>query len=408
MNLPLFIARRYFFSRKSHSIINLISAISVGGVVLAAMALVCTLSVFNGFQDLISSLFTEFDPVLKVLPAQGKTLRADDATLARLCADRDVASAAPTLEQLALVRYADNQLVVTLKGVDQRYEQTVGIDSILYGAGSFVLHADMMDYAVLGLGVAARLGTGLRFSGPLQVYAPRKGEQINPMNPAENFNTGELYSAGLVFNVGQKKIDEHYVITSLSFAQHLFDQEGRISALELKLKPEADVEATQKRLQRLCGSGYLVQNQYEQQEDVFRVMNVEKLMSYLFLSFIALIACFNIIGSLCMLILDKRADMRTLRCLGADDKLISRIFLLEGWLIIALGAALGVVLGLALCWAQQQFGLLKMGSSEGTFLVDAYPVSVHAVDVAAVLLTVIAIGGLSIWQPVRYLTRKML
>lgn len=410
MNLPFFIARRYFFSRKSHNVINWISGISVGGVMLATMALVCTLSVFNGFQDLIASLFTEFDPQLKVVPAKGKTAAADAPALALVRKNPNVAVAVETLEDMALARFGNgrSQMVVTIKGVDDNFAAASDMRHILYGDGDFQLHADVLDYGILGIGVAASLGAGLHFTEPLQIYAPRKGEQIDMLNPAQSFNEGDLNSSGLVFNVGQKKIDDNYILTSLSFARRVFDRQGVISALELRLKDGADEGAVKRQLQQAAGKDFRVLDRYEQQEDVFRIMNIEKMMSYLFLSFILFIACFNIVGSISMLILDKKKNVRTLRSLGADDRLVAQVFMLEGRLIIVFGAVLGILAGLLLCWLQQEYGWLKMGNGDGTFIVDAYPVSVRLADVVLIFFTVIGVGFLGIWYPVRYLTRKLL
>lgn len=408
MNLPFYIARRYFFSRKSHSVINWISAISVGGVTLGTMALICTLSVFNGFQDLMASLFTEFDPQLKVVPVSGKVIPSDNPQLTLIRKSPDVAVVTETLEEMALARYRDRQTVVHIKGVDDNFARSSDMKGVLYGDGSFLLHADVIDYGILGIGVAANLGTGLYFTSPLQIFAPRKGERVDMMDPSASFNIGELNSSGLVFNVGQKKIDDQYILTSISFARRLFDRQGYVSALELKLKPNVDESAAKQRLQQLAGQNLKVEDRYEQQEDVFRIMNIEKMISYLFLSFILFIACFNIIGTLSMLIIDKKENVKTMRSLGADNRLITNIFMLEGRLIVIFGAVFGIILGLLLCWLQQEFGLLKMGSGEGTFIVDAYPVSVRVQDVLVIFFTVITVGFLCIWYPVRYLTNKLL
>ena len=408
MNFPFYIARRYFFSRKSHSVINWISAISVGGVTLGTMALICTLSVFNGFQDLMASLFTEFDPQLKVVPVMGKVIPSEDPQLTLIRKSPDVAVATETLEEMALARYQDHQMVVHIKGVDDNFPRSSDMKGILYGNGSFLLHADVIDYGILGIGVAANLGTGLYFTSPLQIFAPRKGERVDMMDPSSSFNMGELNSSGLVFNVGQKKVDDRYILTSLSFARRLLDRQGFVSALELKLKPDVDVSSAKQRLQQLAGNNLKVEDRYEQQEDVFRIMNIEKMISYLFLSFILFIACFNIIGTLSMLIIDKKSDVKTLRSLGADNRLITDIFMLEGRLIVFFGAVFGIILGLVLCWLQQEFGLLKMGNGSGTFIVDAYPVSVRLQDVLVIFFTVIIVGFLCILYPVRYLTNKLL
>lgn len=408
MNLPFFIARRYLFSYKRHHAINIISCIAVVGVAVTTMALVCTLSVFNGFQELVASLFTSFDPELKVVPAQGKVIAADDPAVTAIRSYKDVAAATECLEGQALVRYGNRQSVVRIKGVDDNYSRTSDLSKILYGDGDFALKADVLYYGTPGLQLAAQLGLGVRYEYPLEVYAPRRGERISMVNPMESFNRDELHSPGVVFSVNQKKYDGEYILTSIDFTRRIFEQQGCISSLELKLKYGADIASVQKELGKLAGTKLKVLNRYEQQEDVFRIMRVEKLVAYIFLTFILVIACFNIIGSLSMLIIDKRDDMATLRNLGADDRTIVRIFSFEGRLISFIGVVAGTVLGLLLCLAQQHFGLLKMGDEAGSFIVDAYPVSVHAWDIAVIFVTVLVAGHLSTWYPVRYLSKRLL
>ena len=403
-----FIARRYLFSRKSYHTINIISGISICGVALATMALVVTLSVFNGFRDYVASFFTAFDPQLKVTLAKGKTISADDPSLVALRAHETVEVYTEVLEDQALIVGNDRQWVVTIKGVDDNFNQQADLESILYGDGEFVLHADVLEYGIMGIRLAQQLGLGARYDGALPIYAPRQGERVNLSNPMQSFTSDELYSPGVVFAVNQSRYDAHYILTSITFARRLFGQEGVVSAIELRLKPDANINAVQKDIRRLLGKRFIVQNRYEQQEDTFRIMQVEKFIAYLFLTFILLVASFNIIGSLSMLMIDKRADVQTLQALGADDRQTAQIFLLEGWLISGFGAALGIVLGLLLCWLQMRFGFVKLGQSEGSFIVDAYPVSVHAMDILVIFLTVLAVGLLAVWLPVRRMTRDLL
>ena len=408
MNYPFFIARRYLFSRKSHHAINIISAISVVGVAIATMALVCTLSVFNGFQDLVASLFTAFDPQLRITLTEGRSIKADDPVLKKLEASPLVDIYTPVLEDQALVVRDDHQYVVTIKGVDDSFASQAKLSKLLYGDGSFVLHADVLEYGVMGIQLASRLGGGAFFEDPLQIYAPKRGERVNLANPLSSFNHDELNSPGVVFMVQQGKYDANYILTSLGFAQRLFDQEGRISSVELKLSKGTKVKRAKKEIQQLLGERFLVQDRYEQQEDVFRIMRIEKLISYLFLTFILLVACFNIIGSLSMLMIDKKADVETLHSMGANNDDICRIFIFEGWMISAAGALLGILLGLLLCWIQQQFGIITMGDSAGSFIVEAYPVSVHYGDILLIFLTVLVIGWISVWYPVHYLSKNFL
>ena len=404
--LPLFMARRYLFSRKRVGAINIISAISVAGVAFGTAALLCTLSVFNGFRDLIGSLYTTFDPPIEVVPAKGKFAAADDPVLARIGAHPEVEAASACLEDNALILFRGRPVVINLKGVDDRFDAVTGIRSILYGNGSYKLHAPDVSYGIPGIGLASAMG-GIDY-GTIQICAPRKGEKVNLNNPGESFNADDLTSAGVCFDVRQRKYDENYMIAPLSFAQNLFEQPGCITGLELKLKPGADVQRVKAELREWAGDRYLVLDQIEQQQEVFNVMNIEKMMAYLFLTFILLVACFNIIGSVSMLIIDKRDDMQTLRHLGADDRLIFRIFLYEGRFIAVLGAVLGTLLGLTLCWLQQTFGFISLGSSDGSFIVQSYPVSIHPTDVVLVLATVIVVGFASVWYPVKFLSRKFL
>lgn len=408
-NFPYYIARRYLFSKKSHNAINIISLISVCGVAFTTMALVCTLSVFNGFQDLVASFFTAFDPQLKVVPVEGKVFHRNDPAIQKLHADQDIALFSECLEDQALAIYQNRQVMVNIKGVEDQFSELTDIHKLLYGDGTFVLHADVLQYGVPGIGLAKSLGTGAYFETPLQIYAPKKGSQINLSNPSTSFRQSELYSSGVVFSVNMEKYDNSYILTSIDFARNLFDQPDMVSSLDLKLKDGVDVAAARQRIQNLLGEDrFKVLDRYEQQEDVFRIMKVEKLIAYIFLTFILLIACFNIIGSVSMLIIDKKEDVQTLRNLGAQDRQIIRIFLYEGRMISTLGAVIGLLLGLFLCWLQQTFGLIKMGSSTGLFLVDAYPVSVYWGDLLLVFVTVVLVGYVALWLPIRYLSKRLL
>lgn len=359
-------------------------------------------SVFNGFQDLVASFFTDIDPELKVTPAKGKTIAADAPELTRLKAYTE------TLEENALVISGDHQAMVTIKGVDDNFAQATEIGNLLYGDGTFTLHADVLEFGVLGIQLAAQLGLGASFDAPLQVYAPKKGERVNLANPTASFTQSELYSPGVVFAVKQEKYDAHYIITSLRFARQLFGQQGRVSAIELKFKDGTDIRDAQKDIQEILGEGFTVEDRYQQQADVFRIMEVEKLIAYLFLTFILLVACFNIIGSVSMLIIDKKDDVRTLRNLGAKDNQVIRIFLFEGRLISGFGALAGIVLGLLLCYLQQAYGFITLGNSAGSFVVDAYPVSVRLWDVALIFVTVLLVSYGALWYPVRYLAKRLL
>ena len=408
MSLPLFIARRYLFSKKKQNVINIISAISVVGVAVATMAMVVTLSVFNGFSDLVASLFTAFDPQIEITPTKGKTAPADDPVLTQIRELPAVAVATECVEDMALATYQGRQAMVMLKGVDDNFDEQTHIREILYGDGTYELHAADMHYGIPGLRLAERLGTGYRYQEPIKIYAPRREGQVDLTDPSDGFEEDELYSPGVIFAVQQAKYDANYILTSIGFARRMFDQQGMLSSLQLRLKPGSDFEAVKQQIKQIAGGKYHVRDRYEQQDDTFRIMQVEKLIAYIFLTFILVVACFNIIGSLSMLVIDKRDDVVTLRNMGASDKTIVRIFLIEGRLISAIGAVIGIVVGLVLCLLQQQFGIIGLGGSAGSFIVDAYPVSVHPLDVVVVFVTVIAVGFLAVWYPVHYFAKRLL
>ncbi len=407
MSYTFFIAWRYLFSRKSHHAINIISAISACGVAIATLAMVCTLSVFNGFQHIVSDLFTDFDPELKVTLAKGRTISANDPALKALEKRSDVELLTHCLEDQALVVQEGQQVVVTIKGVDDNFVQQSNLQHLLYPemTDEVVLHADVLEYGLVGVQLAVQLGLRADFDTPLRVYAPKRGERVNMANPMSSFNSDELYSPGCVFIVKQAKYDAHYILTSLGFARRLFDQPGRVSQVELKLKEGTNLSRAKKDIARQLGSRFVVQDRYEQQEDVFRIMKIEKLIAYLFLTFILVVASFNIIGSLSMLMIDKQRDVETLCNLGASTSDIRRIFTIEGNMISILGALVGIVLGVFLCWVQQHYGLISLGRSEGSFIVETYPVLVKAWDIVLIFLTVVVVSALVVWYPVRRVLR---
>ena len=405
--LPFFVARRYLFSRKRISAINLVSAISVVGVAFGTAALLCTLSVFNGFHDLIGSLYTAFDPEVKIVAAKGKSFAANAPALEAVRRLPEVEAASASYTDNALILFRGNPQVITLKGVDDHFDRVTGIRSILYPEnGTYQLESAGLSYGIPGIGLASMMGSV--DYGSIQICAPTRGERINLANPAASFNAEDLYSSGVCFAVSQKQYDEAYMIAPLAFAQRLFEHEGTLTSLELKLKPSADPEQALRRIRQTLGSGFKALNRAEQQEDTFNVMNIEKTMAYFFLTFILLVACFNIVGTVSMLMIDKRADVVTLRSLGADEGLIFRIFLCEGSMISFLGAVAGTLLGLLICYLQQTFGLLSLGGSSGNFIIDAYPVSIHPSDVVIVFFTVLIVGFLAVLYPVKYLTRRFL
>lgn len=406
MNVSFYIAKRYLFSKKRHQVINIISGVAVAGVALATMAMVCTLSVFNGFKGLVAEQLTAMDPDIKVLPAQGKTLETDDAAIGKVRLLPQVGVVSFSVEDKAMAQYGGKQVMITLKGVDENFSSLTEIEQALYGRGEFVLQDHINSYAVMGGELMYRLNCGINFTSPLEIFAPNRGENINMAMPARNFKKGTLHSSGLIFAVNQPRYDANYILTSCEFARKMFRRSANeATAMEIRAKDGEDVGSLKKAIKEILGPGYRVLDRYEQQSDIYKVMQVEKLISYLFLSFILLVACFNIIGSLSMLIIEKRDNMATLRSFGADSKLISNIFVFEGGMISLFGAVAGIALGLLLCIVQQEFGILSTGGS-GEFIMDSYPVKVEPGDVAAVFVTVIVTGFMAVWLPVKLLTKR--
>lgn len=407
MNLSLYIAKRYLFSKKKHNAINIIAGVSVCGVTLATIALVCTLSIFNGFQEIVTEFFTAFDPELKISAKQGKFFSVKEEKIKSLKAFPEIEVWTETLEEQALVQYKNRQTMVTIKGVTDNFQKLTSIDSLLYGTGSFTLQDEVVNYGIMGGELVGTLGTGISPIDPLHIYAPKKGARINIANPTTAFNQDYLHSPGVVFVTNQSKYDATYILTSLPFAQKLFAQDNKVSGIELKLKDKKHINKVKKQIEQVLGEDFIVQNRYEQQADIFRIMEIEKFVSYLFLTFILAIACFNVIGSLSMLILDKQEDVNTLRQLGANNQLITRIFLFEGQLISFSGSIMGIILGVTLCLLQQHFGLLSLSGS-GQFIVDAYPVSLHFGDVCLIFITVVVVGFVAVYYPIRYLCKRFI
>lgn len=406
MNLSLYIAKRYLFSKKSHQVINFISGVAIAGIALATAALVCTLSVFNGFQSIVAEQFTAFDADIKITSASGKTVLTDSPQIMEACGLQEIATASFCVEDKAMVEYGSRQAMVTIKGVDSKFAELTEIDKALYGSGDLIFCDSLNDYAILGGELTHKLNCGLYFTTPLKVYAPNRTGSVNLTIPARNFKKGILYSSGLIFILNQPEYDGSYILTSDSFARRIFRREANeATALGLKIKEGENFADTKKKIEKILGEEYIVQDRYEQQESIYKVMQIEKLISYIFLTFILLVACFNIIGSLAMLIIEKRENMNTLRSLGAEDKTIANIFIYEGGIISAIGAVIGILLGLLLCLAQQHFGLISMGASDG-FIVDSYPVEVLFSDVATIFVTVVIVGFIAVWLPVKSLAKK--
>jgi lipoprotein-releasing system permease protein len=407
MSLSFRLALRYLFSKKSHNAINIISAISVAGVALATLAMVCIMSVFNGFHDVIEGLYTTFDPEIKVIPKRGKMVASNDSVLQAICNHENVAAATHVLQDHALILFSGHPLLVEIKGVDNNFSKTSDIEKILRGGNGLVLQEGNTEYGIPGIALAFKICGSYNY-GSLQICAPKKGERINMVNPAESFNTGILTSPLQVFVVNQPVYDENYFLTSLGFSQRLFDQPGMVTAVELRLKEDANLFFTKRELRKIAGDRFEVLDQMEQQADVYNIMNVEKLVSFAFLAFILFIAMFNIVGSLSMLIIEKREDMLTLYALGASPAMLRKIFFIEARLIALMGGIVGIILGVLLSLGQLHFEWITLGNGDGSFLIDAYPISIRVLDLIVILITVFLVSIVSTWFPVYYLTHRLI
>ena len=406
MNLSLYIAKRYLFSKQRHQVINIISGVAVAGVALATAAMICTLSVFNGFQNVVEKQFTALDPDIKVVPAIGKSFSTATLAVDSVRSMPQLAVVSFSVEDKAMAQYNGRQVMITLKGVGDNYMELTDLSNSLYGRGKTVLQDSLNSYAILGGELMHSLNCGIYFTAPLEIYAPNRGEKVNLTIPSRNFKNGVLHSSGLVFAVNQPAYDANYILTSVDFARRIFRRDtDEATAMEIRVKDGFDVDNVKAEIEDVLGSGFVVLDRYEQQRDVYKVMQIEKFISYVFLTFILLVACFNIIGSLSMLIIEKRDNMNTLRSFGADNKTISNIFVFEGVIVSFVGAVVGILFGLLLCLAQQELGLISTGGS-GDFIMESYPVKVMWNDVATVFVTVLATGVLAVWLPVKMLTKK--
>ncbi len=398
-NLESHIAWRYLFSKKGHNAINIVSGISAAAVAVVTAAMICVLSVMNGFGALVERMFSEFDPVLLVVPTEGQTLRTDTAPILSLYAREDIEAISMQLEQTALIRYKDHQLPARVMGVDSLFTRTAHIDSIITD-GFYSVWDGAFERTVLGRGLAAQIGMNAHFTGALHLYAPKRTGTINLMRPDLSLLHEHAFIAG-TFAVNQIEYDDQLLLVSLPLAQRLFDyDEHTASALRITPKDKSKISNLQSQISQTLGPGYKVLNRYEQQADFFRILRIEKLLTILLLVFILLIASFNIIGSLTMLIIDKSEDIRILSHMGADEPTIRRTFLIEGWLISSLGTLAGLIIGVALCLCQQYFGWLKLGDGSD-YIISSYPVQVQALDILLVAVIVLALGFIAAYYPSR-------
>lgn len=401
MNLPLFIAKRYLVSKKKQNIINIISAISVGGIIVGTMALVIVLSVFNGFSILIDTFFSSFDPDLKITPVEGKMFDPQKFEFEKVKNVPGVIHYAEIIEEVALLKYGTQIYPAIVKGVPENYTQYTNIDSLIID-GKFMLEDQGINYAVVGQGVAYNLGIRPEFTDHIMVYVPKKGNQVS-LNPARAINHNYIFASG-VFAV-LEEIDSKYIIVSKKFAADLFESENQVSTVELGINPAANQKKVQKEVEKILGRQFHVKNKYQQHDLIYKTMQSEKWAAYLILVFILIIASFNILSSLSMLIIDKKEDIHIFRSMGASSKTIGRIFLFEGWLISIVGAIIGTLLGLFVCWLQIQFEIIPLPSN-GSFLISAYPVKIVYSDILLILSVVLLIGFIASWYPIKFISQK--
>lgn len=406
MNLSLFIAKRYLFSKKSHNAINIISLISVCGIAIATMAMVCVLSVFNGFGGIVEGMFSAFDPDLKITPKAGKVFNYDNDTFKQVLSNPSIQMFSESLEENAIYEFGDNQVPVIVKGVSQEFQIMSDMDKLMLD-GNFKLSEDVVDYTVLGAGLAMSLGARSGFMDPIKIYAPKRDVRVNLANPGAAFTDVNVMIGG-IFSLNQPEIDEQMAIVPINLARELFRYDSEVTSLDINLIPNASVKKVKDQIQSIIGDDYVVQNRYEQQIQSFRMLQIEKWVTFLILAFILLIAAFNLVGSLSMLIVEKENDINSLRNMGANNSLIANIFLFEGWLIAFWGIISGIIIGLVLCLLQQNFGLLRLGSDvSGVYIVDAYPVIVRLWDVAIVFVVVSLISIFTVFYPINNLKKKL-
>ncbi len=403
MNLPLFIAKRYLISKKKQNIINIISAISVAGIIVGTIALIIVLSVFNGFNGLISTFFSNFDPDLKITPVEGKMFDPSEFSFDEVKNQPEIFHYSEIIEEVALLKYGNQIYPATVKGVPENYTDYTNIDTLIIN-GSYTLKRDGINYAVVGQGVAYNLGIRLSLTDHIMIYVPKKGKQVS-INPARALNHNYIFPSG-IFSL-LEEIDSKYILVSFDYAAELFESKNLISSVELGLDPSADVKKVQQKIQNILGNGFVVKTKFQQHDLIYKTMQSEKWAAYLILVFILIIASFNILGSLSMLIIDKKEDILIFRSMGASTKTIRQIFLFEGWLISISGAVIGSLLGVLICWIQIKFGIVTLPGN-GSFVISAYPVEIIFTDIVLVFTVVLLIGFIVSWYPVKFISQKYL
>jgi len=397
LRFPFFIARRYLFAKKSHNAINIITLVSMIGVAVGTMALVVVLSVFNGFEKLILSLFNAFNPDMEIRLKEGKVFSMGDVPLEELKNIPGVVLYSELLEETALLTYRDRQHLVTMRGVSDSYINITGIDTMLV-AGEFLLEEGNADLIILGQGVEYVIGANINdFLNPLNIYVPKRGRTTG-LQPSQAFNASSNFASG-VFGI-QAEFDMEYILVPIRLARSLLEYDMDVTSLVVGLEATANPARVQRQIQDLLGPAFEVRNRLQQQDFLYKVMRSEKWAIFLILTFILIVASFNVIGSLTMLVIEKTRDIKILHSMGASKKVIRRIFLIEGIMISLSGALLGIILGGLVSWLQMRFGIIGI-QAEGTFIIDAYPVYVKAIDFLLVTITVFGIGLLASVLPVK-------
>ena len=403
LNLSFFIAKRYLFSKKKTNLINIISAISVAGMAIGTMGLIIGLSGFNGFDALIKSLFSSFDPDLKITLAEGKSFDVNNQVFKELRLMKDVLFFSEVVEDNALLRSEERQVLATIKGVSDDYSRMTGLDTMMV-EGVFKLKDGNSQFAVMGQDVANNLSVGVNMVNPITIYVPQKGRK-SELSLEGSFNQGSIYPSG-TFSV-QQEIDSKYIIVPIAFAREIFNMAENVNSVEIKLREGASVKTVQPAIAALLGNRFVVKNRYQQHDYLYKTMQGEKYAIYLILILILIIASLNIIGSLTMLIIDKKEDIGILKSMGADKPLIRNIFLFEGWSVSILGAIIGTIAGIGICQAQIIFGLVKLQGG-GSFIVDAYPMKIVPFDILLIFISVVLIGFVAAWFPVKHISGKFL
>ena len=406
MKTAFYIARRYLISKKSVNVINIISGVSIAGVTVGTFALVVILSVFNGLDFSIKSLFSTFDPDIKITNAvKGKSFELNSIDIDKIKQIAGISTVTPIIEEDAFFMYGNRQYFATIKGVPANYNEVSRLDTSSITSGRFLLEANHVPFALVGQGVAYYLSVGLSFTDPIHIYTLQKGSKGRPT--IENtFNHNTIYASGIFAN--QQEIDSKYVLVPFGFAQELFQMENRVSAIEVGLAKGSSEDIVKDEIAHILGNQFAVKTQFEQHELFYKVMQSEKWAIFFILAFILVIASFNILGSLSMLIIDKKADIAILQSMGANQKLVRTIFLFEGWMISLAGATLGLILGILICWIQIEFGILKIPGNDGSFIFSSYPVEIRISDLLAIFLLVTGIGFLAAWYPIRFISGKYL